>query len=110
MASGRNETRWPDVYLAAAKGFSSCGWTVAGCWSRPAGLLAGAWLFARVAQRARDDAALVRGVLLLLGAICATFPLVSVFRATRAGPAGAGLATSGPSTQRIPVAPDTVGS
>nr|MDT0661327.1 MFS transporter [Micromonospora sp. DSM 115978] len=43
-----------------------------------AGLLAGAWIFAKLARRIGDDGRLVRGVLLLLGGICAAFPLVSV--------------------------------
>ena len=42
------------------------------------GVLAGAWLFARLAGRARDDAALVRGVLLLLAGMCATLPAASI--------------------------------
>lgn len=42
------------------------------------GLLAGAWLWARLARRARDDAALVGGVLVLLGATCLILPVAAV--------------------------------
>lgn len=42
------------------------------------GLLAGAWFCARLARRARDDAALVGGILLLLGATCLVLPVAAV--------------------------------
>ncbi|MFK3981583.1 MFS transporter [Micromonospora sp. NPDC050397] len=43
-----------------------------------AGLLAGAWFCARLARRARDDAALVGGILVLLGGMCLVLPVASV--------------------------------
>jgi MFS family permease len=46
-----------------------------------AGLLVGAWIFARLARWIGDDGRLVRGVLLMLGGICALFPLASVLGA-----------------------------
>ncbi|MEV4626572.1 MFS transporter [Micromonospora sp. NPDC049523] len=42
------------------------------------GLLAGAWLCARLARRTRDDAALVAGILVLLGATCLILPVAAV--------------------------------
>ncbi|WP_326561474.1 MFS transporter [Micromonospora sp. NBC_01796] len=42
------------------------------------GLLAGAWLCARLARRTRDDAALVVGILVLLGATCLILPVAAV--------------------------------
>ncbi|QSB14368.1 MFS transporter [Natronosporangium hydrolyticum] len=43
-----------------------------------AGMLLGTWLLARAARRARDDGALVYGLLMTLGLVCAMFSLAAM--------------------------------